>query len=134
MGGATRMPCIGRFLKRLTGLTVRPVVDPEEAVALGAAVSAGILSGAVEQKVYNPFFDDKMAPTTSKRGRKPSKTSKPNRSKEATPLSAEAAAAAAAVREAASAERDAAGAEALEDRLRAENARLVAQLDTIDQA
>ena len=51
MGGATRMPCIGRFLKRLTGLTVRPVVDPEEAVALGAAVSAGILSGAIDQKV-----------------------------------------------------------------------------------
>ena len=51
VGGATRMPCIGRFLKRLTGLTVRPVVDPEEAVALGAAVSAGILSGAIDQKV-----------------------------------------------------------------------------------
>ena len=53
VGGATRMPCIGRFLKRLTGLTVRPVVDPEEAVALGAAVSAGILSGAIDQKVSN---------------------------------------------------------------------------------
>ena len=157
VGGATRMPCIGRFLKRLTGLTVRPVVDPEEAVALGAAVSAGILSGAIDQKVsnphlriltycgakvcspsllwlllltmkvYNPFFDEKMAPTKKSTGGR--KSSKPTKKKEAAPLSAEVVAAAAAVRQAASAERSAAGAEALEARLREENARLVAQLD-----
>ena len=45
VGGATRMPSIGRFIKRMTGLTVKPTVQPEEAVALGAAVQAGVLSG-----------------------------------------------------------------------------------------
>ena len=58
VGGATRMPSIGRFIKRLTGLKAKPVVDPEEAVALGAATFAGILAGAIDQKVFNPFFHD----------------------------------------------------------------------------
>ena len=55
VGGATRMPCIGRFIKRMTGLKATPCVDPEEAVALGAAVQAGILEGRIEQKVFNPY-------------------------------------------------------------------------------
>ena len=55
VGGATRMPSIGRFIKRMTGLKATPSVDPEEAVALGAAVQAGILDGAIEQKLFNPY-------------------------------------------------------------------------------
>ena len=55
VGGATRMPSIGRFIKRMTGLTVKPTVQPEEAVALGAAVQAGIFDGVVAQKVFNPY-------------------------------------------------------------------------------
>jgi len=78
-------------------------------------------------KVYNPFFDEKLAPT--KKGTGGRKSSKPTKKKEAAPISAEVVAAAAAVRQAASVERGAAGAEALEARLREENARLVAQLD-----
>ena len=78
-------------------------------------------------KVYNPFFDEKMAPTKKSTGGR--KSSKPTKKKEAAPISAEVVAAAAAVRQAASVERGAAGAEALEARLREENARLVAQLD-----
>ena len=58
VGGATRMPCIGRFIKRLTGLRAKPVVDPEQAVALGAATFAGILAGSIDQRVFNPFFHD----------------------------------------------------------------------------
>eukprot|EP00965_Chrysotila_dentata_P091416 3018316-Pleurochrysis_carterae.AAC.1 len=34
------MPCIGRFIKRMTGLQAKPSLHPEEAVALGAAVQA----------------------------------------------------------------------------------------------
>ena len=55
VGGATRMPCIGRFLKRVTGLPAKPTVQPDEAVALGAAAQVGILDGRIKQKVFNPL-------------------------------------------------------------------------------
>jgi len=61
VGGATRMPAIGRFIKRMTGLTARPSVDPEEAVALGAAVQAGILDGRCSQAVFNPYGHERAA-------------------------------------------------------------------------
>jgi len=59
VGGATRMPHIGRFIKRMTGLSATPLLNPEEAVALGAAVQGGILDGAIEQKVWNPYFHER---------------------------------------------------------------------------
>ena len=37
------------------GLTARPSVNPEEAVALGAAVMAGVMDGKVNQKMVNPY-------------------------------------------------------------------------------
>ena len=118
VGGATRMPCIGRFLKRLTGLTAKPVVDPEQAVALGAAVSAGILSGAVDQKVYNPFFHDtKMEPIQTKKRGRPKKGG----------------AAAAAAKAAAAAAAAAASGPSLEE-LKAENARLQQAADAGQEA
>lgn len=59
VGGATRMPCIGRFLRRMTGLKVKPFLQPEQAVALGAAVQAEILGGeGIQLQVINPFFED----------------------------------------------------------------------------
>ena len=58
VGGATRMPSIGRFLKRMTGLSASPSVNPEESVALGAAVQAAILDGTIKQQVFNPFFHE----------------------------------------------------------------------------
>ena len=61
VGGATRMPCIGRFLKRVTGLTAKPTVQPDEAVALGAAVQAGVLDGRIKQKVVNPYAHERAA-------------------------------------------------------------------------
>ena len=45
------MPAIGRFIKRMTGLRASPLLNPEEAVALGAAVQAGVIDGSVAQKV-----------------------------------------------------------------------------------
>ena len=60
VGGATRMPCIGRFLRRMTGLKAKPSVDPEEAVALGAAVQAGIMDGRIKHKLFNPFAHDRV--------------------------------------------------------------------------
>ena len=61
VGGASRMPCIGRFLRRMTGLKAKPSVQPEEAVALGAAVLGGVLDGRIQQKVVNPYAHERAA-------------------------------------------------------------------------
>ncbi len=56
VGGATRMPAVLRIVKQLTGLPPRRTVDPDEAVALGAAVMAGVLDGTVEDlRVVSPW-------------------------------------------------------------------------------
>ena len=56
---ACALPGAG-FIKRMTGLTARPSVHPEEAVALGAAVQAGVLDGRVDQTVINPFGHERV--------------------------------------------------------------------------
>ena len=45
VGGATRMPAIGRLLGAITGVTPKKTVNPDEAVALGCAIQTGILDG-----------------------------------------------------------------------------------------
>ena len=45
VGGATRMPAIGRLLAAITGIIPQRTVNPDEAVALGCAIQAGILDG-----------------------------------------------------------------------------------------
>lgn len=45
VGGATRMPAIGRLLAAITGVVPQRTVNPDEAVALGCAVQVGILDG-----------------------------------------------------------------------------------------
>ena len=45
VGGATRMPVIGRLLEAVVGVVPQRTVDPDEAVALGCAVQVGILDG-----------------------------------------------------------------------------------------
>ncbi|KAL3937324.1 MAG: hypothetical protein SGBAC_007554 [Bacillariaceae sp.] len=56
VGGATRMPAIGRFLSALTGCPPIKTVDPDEAVALGCAVHVGVLDGNEELgTVLNPL-------------------------------------------------------------------------------
>jgi len=51
VGGATRMPTIGRIISSLTGVTPQKTVDPDEAVALGCAVHVGVLDGKEEMGV-----------------------------------------------------------------------------------
>ncbi len=48
VGGSTRMPMVARDIEKYTG--IRPVlaVNPDYAVAEGAAIQAGIISGAIE--------------------------------------------------------------------------------------
>ncbi|CAM9340575.1 unnamed protein product [Ectocarpus sp. 6 AP-2014] len=48
VGGATRMPCVQRLVGGITGVKPKRTVDPDRAVALGAAAFAGILEGEVE--------------------------------------------------------------------------------------
>lgn len=56
VGGATRMPAIGRLLSALTGVVPQRTVNPDEAVALGCAVHAGVLDGLdAFGKVLNPM-------------------------------------------------------------------------------
>ena len=58
VGGATRMPAIGRLLAAMTGVVPQKTVNPDEAVALGCAVQVGILDGDQDLggfQVLNPF-------------------------------------------------------------------------------
>mmetsp|Transcript_26753 Transcript_26753/g.42218 ORF Transcript_26753/g.42218 Transcript_26753/m.42218 type:complete len:86 (+) Transcript_26753:1-258(+) len=42
------MPCIIKLVETVTGLKARTTVNPDEAVALGAAIQAGIVDGTVD--------------------------------------------------------------------------------------
>src|SRR5512145_2851241 len=48
VGGQTRMPLVQKVVKDLFGKEPRKDVNPDEAVAVGAAVQAGVLSGEVK--------------------------------------------------------------------------------------
>ncbi|WP_034386670.1 molecular chaperone DnaK [Deinococcus sp. YIM 77859] len=45
VGGSTRIPAVKRIVKEITGKEPNESVNPDEAVALGAAVQAGIIQG-----------------------------------------------------------------------------------------
>ncbi len=51
VGGATRMPVIQNLVKNLTGKEPHRGVNPDEVVAVGAAIQAGVLSGEVKDIV-----------------------------------------------------------------------------------
>ncbi|MEF2247274.1 molecular chaperone DnaK [Paenibacillus sp. IITD108] len=51
VGGSTRVPAVQEAVKKLTGKEPHKGVNPDEVVALGAAVQAGILSGDVKDVV-----------------------------------------------------------------------------------
>jgi molecular chaperone DnaK len=51
VGGSTRMPVIQQLVKRLTGKDPHQGVNPDEVVAIGAAIQAGVLSGEVKDVV-----------------------------------------------------------------------------------
>lgn len=48
VGGAVRMPFIGRMVNSVTGVAPRRTVNPDEAIALGCAVEGAYLDGLVE--------------------------------------------------------------------------------------
>ncbi len=54
-GGATRMPSIRRLVEAVTGVSVYQHVDPDEAVARGTAIYAGIMDGDVEIDVLTAW-------------------------------------------------------------------------------
>jgi molecular chaperone DnaK len=51
VGGQTRMPLVRHFVRELFGREPNVSQNPDEAVALGATIQAGILSGAVQNVV-----------------------------------------------------------------------------------
>ena len=51
VGGSTRMPMIQEKVEELTGQEAKKNVNPDEAVALGAAIQGGVLSGDVDDIV-----------------------------------------------------------------------------------
>ncbi|GAC1318828.1 MAG: molecular chaperone DnaK [Chloroflexota bacterium] len=51
VGGSTRMPVIQELVKRLTGKDPHQGVNPDEVVAVGAAIQAGVLMGEVKDVV-----------------------------------------------------------------------------------
>lgn len=48
VGGSTRMPAVQELVKKLTGKEPNKSINPDEVVALGAAIQGGVLSGDVE--------------------------------------------------------------------------------------
>jgi molecular chaperone DnaK len=51
VGGATRMPAIQQLARRLTGKDPHQGVNPDEVVAMGAAIEAAVLSGEIKDVV-----------------------------------------------------------------------------------
>ncbi|MFD2671583.1 molecular chaperone DnaK [Marinicrinis sediminis] len=51
VGGSTRIPAVQEAVKKLTGQDPHKGVNPDEVVALGAAVQAGVLTGDVKDVV-----------------------------------------------------------------------------------
>ena len=51
VGGATRMPVIQELVRKLTGKDPHRGVNPDEVVAVGAAIQAGVLAGEVKDIV-----------------------------------------------------------------------------------
>src|SRR5213078_3155626 len=48
VGGSTRMPAIQELVQQITGKEPHKGVNPDEVVAVGAAIQAGVLKGAVK--------------------------------------------------------------------------------------
>jgi molecular chaperone DnaK len=51
VGGATRMPCVQELVRKLAGKEPNKGVNPDEVVAIGAAIQAGVLGGEVKDVV-----------------------------------------------------------------------------------
>ena len=66
VGGSTKSPCIRRFAEELAGRPACSGVDAEHAVALGAAVHAGLMQGSIAglemtDSVYSKGLQDRVS-------------------------------------------------------------------------
>ena len=74
VGGATRMPVIGKLLEAVVGIVPQKTVNPDEAVAIGCAIQCGILDGENDgllggmQAVLSPMQAAIMRALAKKRG------------------------------------------------------------------
>ena len=48
VAGSTRIPAVQSLVKRITGKDPNQGVNPDEVVAIGAAIQAGVLAGEVK--------------------------------------------------------------------------------------
>ena len=48
VGGSTRIPAVQAAVKRITGKEPYKGINPDECVAVGAAIQAGVLAGEVK--------------------------------------------------------------------------------------
>ena len=51
VGGSTRVPCVQEMVKKITGKEPDKGINPDECVAIGAAIHGGVLSGDVKDLV-----------------------------------------------------------------------------------
>ncbi|MBI5560308.1 MAG: molecular chaperone DnaK, partial [Deltaproteobacteria bacterium] len=51
VGGSTRMPAVRALLRKIIGREPYVEIQPDEAVAMGAAIQAGILTGRIDKRV-----------------------------------------------------------------------------------
>ncbi|MBE5820932.1 MAG: molecular chaperone DnaK [Clostridiales bacterium] len=51
VGGSTRVPCVQEAVKKITNKEPNKGINPDECVAIGAAIQAGVLSGDVKDLV-----------------------------------------------------------------------------------
>ena len=51
VGGSTRVPCVQEMVKKITGRDPDKGINPDECVAIGAAIQGGVLSGDVKDLV-----------------------------------------------------------------------------------
>ena len=51
VGGSTRIPCVQEMVKKITGKDADKGINPDECVAIGAAIQGGVLSGDVKDLV-----------------------------------------------------------------------------------
>ncbi len=51
VGGSTRVPCVQEMVKKITGKDPDKGINPDECVAIGAAIQGGVLSGDVKDIV-----------------------------------------------------------------------------------
>ena len=51
VGGSTRVPCVQEMVKKITGRDPDKGINPDECVAIGAAIQGGVLSGDVNDLV-----------------------------------------------------------------------------------